>query len=183
MKSILVSIIFLFAVSFAFSQDRPKVKILMINDEATVGFSKDFYLEFPDNGCFTQEFFEYSVTIGEKFNIIRVGDEMNNLRGVMIVDKDGYQIDFSKVQELRRGNYHTYRCCVYVKEFKGKLYFYDIVDYNGADYDCGLDSQTDGSDFKIKRYYIFNPKKNKVEVVMPEYACPELFVDGKLVCE
>ncbi|MBN4070945.1 hypothetical protein JYT72_00415 [Crocinitomix catalasitica] len=180
---LLITVVAIALCAEGFSQKRPMVKILMFNGEPQCGFSKNFELEFPENGCFTKDWWEYNVTIGEVYNVIRIGDEMNNTLGVLIVDKEGYQIDITKVQEMRKTIYKTAKCCVYVKEYKGKLYFYDIVDLEGNDYHCSDDSQTDASEYKIPRYYIFNAKKNKVKMVELETPCTKLIVGGKLVCK
>ncbi len=180
---LLITILAIVICSDGFTQKRPKVKILMFNGQAQCGFSKNFELEFPENGCFTKDWENYQVIVGEKYNVIRVRDEMENDLGALIVDKEGYQIDITKVQELRKTQYKTAKCCVYVEELKGKLYFYDIVDMDGNDYDCALDSQTDTEGSNIPRYYIFNPKKNKVKMVELETPCADLIVDGKLACD
>lgn len=141
-----------------------------------------FLINIPNNNCF--EFIESpSITVGDNYIIIRLRDEMDNDRGVIIFDKKGNEVNFDIVQEQRKLHYKTYSCCIYVQEVKGKLYFYDIVDQGGKDYDCYYDSQTDGSDFLIPRYYVFDTRKNSVETIILKNACTNLIENGKIICE
>lgn len=136
----------------------------------------------PNNNCF--EFIESpSITVGDNYIIIHLRDEMDNDRGVIIFDKKGNEVNFDTVQEQRKLHYKTYSCCIYVKELKGKLYFYDLVDRKGKDYDCYYDAQTDSADLLIPRYYIFNAKKNTVETIILKNACTNLIENGKIICE
>lgn len=144
---------------------------------------KAYLINPTKNSCY--EYAENTdIQSGKKYTIIRFGDEMDNLIGVVIFDKKGNQIDYQAVQEQRKKHYKPYNCCVYVQEFKGNLYFWDIIepDEDGADYDCANDSQTDASDYIIPRYYIFNPKKGSVVMKVLQNKCTRLIVDGKLNC-
>ncbi len=123
------------------------------------------------------------IKVGEHFVIIRFLDEMENNRGLVIFDKTGNQINFDVVQEQRKLQHQHTNCCIYVEELNSKLYFYDIVDVERKDYDCYEDSQTDGSGFTIPRYYIFEPKKNKMEIKILEDGCQDLIKDGKVNCK
>ena len=52
---------------------------MKINGETKVGLSKGFKIEQPENGCFTTEhFLDAKVERGEKYDIIRARDEMEN---------------------------------------------------------------------------------------------------------
>ena len=154
-----------------------------INDEgAFLFYGTSYSINMPNNNCI--EFIEDTKIIkGEKYILIRLRDEMINDRGVVIFDKKGNQINYDIVQEQRKLHYKSYECCVYVEELNGKLYFYDIIDLDGEDYDCSMDSQTDASDYTIPRYYIFDAKTNSVETIILKNKCTDLIKDGKLICE
>ena len=86
------------------------------------------------------------------------------------------------MQEQRIKNYKHAASCIYVKEYKGKLVFWDRK-YFDEDWDCGLGSQTDGGKWWIPRYYIFDPDKNTFKTVELTDKCSMLFENGKIVCK
>ncbi|MGX1931279.1 hypothetical protein [Flagellimonas sp. 2504JD4-2] len=138
-------------------------------------------INIPENSCY-EYIEEKTITVGEKFIIIQVLDEMYNNRGALIFDKNGTQINFDIVQAEREKYYEHYNCCINVKEYQSRLYFWDMVDENGEDYNCYYDSQTEYALYSIPRYYIFDAKKNTVETKIVKNPCSTLFQGGELVC-
>jgi hypothetical protein len=180
MKKLLTIIIVLCSIK-SYSQNNLNYFITNTDEGAYLVKGERFPINISNNSCL--EFIEnYTITEGDNYIIIRLRDEMDNNRGVVIFDKNGNNVNFDTVQEQRKLQYKTYLCCIHVEELKGKLYFYDIVDSEGNDYDCFYDSQTDASNFLIPRYYIFDSKKNTLETIILKTACTNLIKDGKLIC-
>ena len=101
----------------------------------------------------------------------------------IIFDKKGNQINYDKVQNQREQYSQTSTCCIYVEEFNGKLYFWDLIDHDGEDYDCYYDSQTDASNYFIPRYYIFEYETNSLETKILKNECTRLIQNGKILCD
>lgn len=179
--SLIISLLFIAGASIA--QEDPPYYLYQTDSGQYLVKGKAYLINRSENSCY-EHIESNSIKVGKKFIIINLLDEMENMIGVVIFDKKGSQIDYQVVQEERKKHFAPYNCCVYVKELKGKLYFWDVIEpgKNGADYDCGNDSQTDASNYIIPRYYIFNPKKGTVEMKALQNKCTQLIVDGELNC-
>ncbi len=167
-----------------YGQEKPEYFINKTDSGQYLVLGSSFFIDMPANACY--EYPEYSsLSIGNKFIIMRIMDEMDNMRGVIIFDKKGKQINYEKVQKERAKFYEHYNCCIYVKELNGKLYFWDVIEPNadGKDYDCYYDSQTDASAYLIPRYYIFNPKKGSLETRILKSKCTKLIQNAKVICD
>ena len=144
-----------------------------------------FPIAIPEDPCF-ESLEDTQVFVGKRFIIVQVVDEMENWRGPLIFNKEGDQINYDLVQREREKHYQYSRCCVYVEELDGKLYFWDVTaDFDDKeDYDCYLDSQTDTTDgYIIPRYYIFDYESASVETKVLKNKCSELIRDGTLNCD
>ena len=135
----------------------------------------------PENIC-KSESNGAKLTVGKKFVIIRLRDEMENNRGVIIFDKKKGVINFDPVQAERKKHYQPYSCCIYVQELNGLLYFWDYINSNG-DYDCYYDSQTDEWISSIPRYYIFDTESGNIETKTLLNKCKVLIEDKKIICK
>ena len=138
-------------------------------------------LSIPENSCYN-DMDGNELTVGEKFVIIHLRDEMDNDRGVIIFDKKEGLINFDTVQTERKKYYKWFNCCVYVKELNGLLYFWDYIEPDG-DYNCYYDSQTSTSMASIPRYYIFDSETGKVETKTLVNKCTMLIQDEKIMCD
>ncbi len=152
-----------------------------IKDEQLV-HGTSVLLNIPKNDCYLNSINEYKLIVGKQFVIIRIRDEMENHRGVIIFDKKNGLVNFDTVQTERKKYYKSYECCVYVQELNGLLYFWDYIIPDG-DYDCYYDSQTDNSMSLIPRYYIFEPESGNVETKTLVNKCKMLIEDEKIMCE
>ena len=136
-----------------------------------------------NNSC-VEQIEGHDITVGERFVLVQIFDEMENNRGMLIFDKSGTQINYDVVQEERKKYYPFFNCCINVVELANKLYFWDWVenDKTKTPYDCYYDSQSETSTLVIPRYYIFDCDTNTVETIILEKPCDELVRDGKLLC-
>lgn len=151
-----------------------------INDGKLI-YGDSVLLKIPENIC-NNAFGGEKLIVGNKFVIIRLIDEMENDRGVIIFDKKKGLINFDPVQAERKKYYQWYDCCIYVQELNGLLYFWDYIEPDG-DYDCYYDSQTDMSMSSIPRYYIFEPESVNVETITLVNKCKVLIENEKIMCE
>lgn len=146
-------------------------------------YGTSFPIKMDENACYEYVDEKYIVE-GEKFIILNIRDEMENDRGVIIFDKNKGQVNYQAVQTERKKYYKFYKCCVYVKELNGKLYFWDFI-YpfeNEEDYDCSLDAQND-IPLQIPRYYIFDTETGGVETISLSGNCEKLIEDGEIICD
>lgn len=151
-----------------------------INDGKLI-YGDSVLLKIPENIC-NNAFGGEKLIVGKKFVIIRLRDEMENDRGIIIFDKKKGLINFDPVQAERKKYYQPYDCCIYVQELNGLLYFWDYIDPDG-DYDCSDDSQTSGWRSSIPRYYIFESESGNVETKTLVNKCTMLIQDEKIICE
>lgn len=149
-----------------------------------LNYGTQFPITISESACFESLELSY-ITKGDKFIIVDVVDEMDNGVGVVIFNKNGKQINYNPVQKEREKYYQYSRCCVFVKELNGLLYFWDVTEHfdEFKDYNCYYDSQTDASNYLIPRYYIFNSELGDVETVILKNKCTTLIQDGKVICE
>lgn len=151
----------------------------------------DYIVSLEESDCIgpTQEI-EVFIQQGDLFTIAHVVDEMENAIGIQIFDKKGNEISIEAVQTERAKFFTPYRCCVYVEELEGKLYFIDPTILTGdldhpafEDYNCSDDSQTSDILLNIPRYYILNPINGVVKTIILRNKCADLIQNGEISCE
>lgn len=166
------------------AQDNQDYFISKNSEGQFLNYGTQIPITISESACFESLELTY-ITKGDKFIIVDVVDEMDNSVGVLIFNKNGEQINYSSVQKEREKYYQYSRCCVFVKELNGLLYFWDVTEpyENFSDYNCFNDSQTDASNYLIPRYYIFDSESGHVETVILKNSCTSLIQDNKLICE